>query len=49
MNGGADEQMVRIALADYNNIAALSFDLPARLLIVYHSNQYVTEIIVKSL
>ena len=44
MNGGADEQMVRIALADYNNIAALSFDLPARLLIVYHSNQYVTEI-----
>ena len=44
MDGGADEQMVRIALADYNNIAALSFDLPARLLMVYHSNQYVTEI-----
>ena len=44
MDCGAEEQMVRIALADHNDIAALSFDSPARLLKVYHSNQSATEI-----
>ncbi len=44
MDCGAEEQMVRIALADHNDIAALSFDSPARLLKVYHGNQSATEI-----
>ncbi|WP_419225112.1 cation transporter [Acinetobacter sp. A2] len=44
MDCGAEEQMVRIALADHNDIAALSFDLAARHLKVYHHTRSVAEI-----
>jgi Co/Zn/Cd efflux system component len=40
MDCGAEEQMVRLKLGDFKNIASLEFDIPHRRLDVYHTGDY---------
>lgn len=47
MDCASEEQLIRMRLADFENIAALDFDIPGRTLDVYHTEQ--TEPITRAL